>query len=146
LQCHLSDYFDYLDSIGPPGWDGRIRFGPNGILCSGKSAMPGAKVFLAVTALVFSMMVSVESSASSPALIQAIRPCHSGGVYIQVDSSAFCGTNTFYIDPLSSGYKEMHAGLLAAMMAKKQVLLEALTSTGCNGWGTQLQAFYIYAG
>lgn len=86
-----------------------------------------------------------EPTATTSALIGSVRPYVSGGVYLEMQSAVLCGTTVFYIDPTFPGYKEMYSAAMTAMISGKKVILEAYTQTGCTGWGTKLQSFYVLA-
>lgn len=66
-----------------------------------------------------------------------------GVIYVRVDSSTFCGTDTFVINLGWNGGKEAYAAALSAVVSGKSVQLEVPTNVGCTGWGQNLQSVYI---
>ena len=82
---------------------------------------------------------------SSDVSVVEVRPYLSGEIFVRVNSSTFCGTTVFMIPGTAVAKKEMYAAVLSALLTSKKIRLEALTSTGCNGWGTQLQSIYLQA-
>jgi hypothetical protein len=74
-----------------------------------------------------------------------VRPYINGDIYFSVNSSTFCNTNTFAIAFDAPARKEMHSVVLSALLNSKKIRVEALTATGCNGWGTKVQSIYLQA-
>jgi hypothetical protein len=76
-------------------------------------------------------------------LINYARPYSTGDIYIEVNSKALCGTNTFLIAREATAAKEMYQAVLTAITTSKKVRLEILNSAKCTGWGTKLQSIYL---
>lgn len=89
----------------------------------------------------FSAVATPESTV--PANIIQLRPYVNGNVYIHLDSNVLCETSVFMIDGSNAGKEVMYSAALAAFMGNKKIRVEALTSTGCAGWGTKLQSLYL---
>ena len=100
---------------------------------------------LMVFILVVLPVVAHATPEGSAVNIIEVRPYISGVIFVTVDSTDFCETSVFKIGHDVAGKEEMYSALLSALMASKKVRLEALTSTGCNGWGTELQSIYLQA-
>ena len=74
----------------------------------------------------------------------ALRPYgNNTHVYVHVATSALCSTSVFIIDTGVPNGKEMYAAALTALASGKKVQLEVSNATGCAGWGTRLQSFWI---
>ena len=101
------------------------------ILCSAMVALP--------------LFAIASPESTSPAYVIMVRPYNSGSIYIQLDSNVLCDTSVFMIDGNNAGKDIMYSAALSALVAKKKVRVEALTSTGCTGWGTRLQSLYLLA-
>ena len=88
---------------------------------------------------------TVQAEPTSTAVsISLIRTYSSGDIYITV-SPTFCNTDTFHLVASDAGLKQMLAVVLSAQSNGQTVFLEAKNSTGCNGWGTELQSIYLAA-
>ncbi|MCU7843181.1 MAG: hypothetical protein KZQ93_05010 [Candidatus Thiodiazotropha sp. (ex Monitilora ramsayi)] len=97
-------------------------------------------------ALIFPPAIAFATPKSDVAVyVTQVRPYLDGSVFVHVDSTAFCDTAVFKISHDVVGRKEMYSAVLSALMASKKVILEAFTTTGCNGWGTELQSIYLQA-
>ena len=78
--------------------------------------------------------------------ITQLRPyMGSGQVFVHVDSSQLCGTTVFKIVLSDPAAKEAYAAALTAVATGKKVALEVSNTTGCAGWGTQLQSIWLDA-
>lgn len=98
-------------------------------------------IFCIVVTIPFTVVAAPESTTS--ANIIQLRPYVSGGVYIHLDSNILCDTSVFLIDGSNAGKEVLYSAALAAFMGNKKIRVEALTSTGCVGWGTALQSLYL---
>jgi hypothetical protein len=85
-------------------------------------------------ALIFHSTILFATPKSDLAVnVTQVRPYIDGTIFVHVDTTAFCETAVFKIGSDAAGKKEMYSAVLSALMASKKVVLEALTSTGCNG-------------
>lgn len=80
---------------------------------------------------------------SSPLFISYVRTYSTGDIFIGVTTNDFCSTSVFVISANLPAKKEMLASVLIAQSMNRSILFEANSSTGCNGWGTQLQSLWL---
>lgn len=110
-----------------------------------KSALGKIATYLLASGALFAVgPVGAEPVSSKAVGVVMVRPYLGGVVYLQVSDNTFCGTDTFTIDTTQQNGKETYAAVLVAVTTGKKLGLEALNSTGCNGWGTRLQSVFLY--
>lgn len=108
--------------------------------------MNNRKYFSIFIATLLSSAVIAEPTTSA-VKITRLRPYNmpsSGVVYLEVNQTSLCNSNTYVIDLSWVGAKEVYAAALAAMMAGKQVHVE-IDSAGCAtpGWTTKIQSLHV---
>lgn len=107
--------------------------------------MKTLSLFMVLVMLVMSFTAMAEPSSTESAGIRSLRPYIDGSVFIELDAVILCNTTVFMIDGTQVEKDIMYASVLSAFMGNKQIRVEALTATGCTGWGTQLQSIYMDA-
>lgn len=111
------------------------------------------KVIILLLSLTQITSVAHAEPTSGPVSITQIRPFQGGLasdlsksrglIYIEIDSSSFCNTNTFSIDLKYAGSQEMYSAAMAAMMAGKKVKLDLKQDQkGCH-WGKEIRSIYV---
>jgi hypothetical protein len=103
------------------------------------------KSIFAVPLLVLAGIVRAEPT-GEPVTITVLRAYTSASdpvAFLEVSSSALCGTSAFAISLNIPGGKEMYAAALTAFVTKQKVRLEIANATGCQGWGTRLQSIFL---
>ncbi len=110
--------------------------------------MNGSLKYIYLSIVVLATMIVPTPSSATPvstasAKIIMLRPYLNGSVYVHLDANILCGTSVFVIAADNDGKDVMYSAVLAAFMAGKRIQVEALTTTGCNGWGTSLQSLYV---
>ena len=108
------------------------------------------KLVLQLTLILIALMgpnLCMAEPTSGPLHVYSLRPYANsasgtgGAVYVRVDSTTFCGTDTFKIDLTWGGAREMYAAVLSALATGKPVQIEI--PSACTGWGQTVQSIYI---
>jgi len=102
-----------------------------------------------IASLAFSTAVRAEPT-MAPHSIVYIRPylnsgnANSGMVYVQIDTTDLCATNTYAIDLTWGGSKQLVATLMLALVENKKVQIE-IDNAGCAtpSWNTRVQSVYL---
>jgi len=94
-------------------------------------------------ALMLGMLSTLLSTAAwsvpegDPTMITYIRTVDES-TYVEVESGALCGTNTFWLEGSYPGAKKILSNLMMALAAGKRVKIEVRTDKGCEGWGSKI--------
>jgi len=102
-----------------------------------------------ISSLAFSTAVHAEPTMAPHAIVY-IRPylnsgnANSGMVYVQIDTTDLCATNTYAIDLTWGGSKQLVATLMLALAQNKKVQIE-IDNAGCAtpSWNTRIQSIYL---
>lgn len=96
-----------------------------------------------VSIMVISAASAIAEPTSGNLYVSYLRTYADGTVFVTVNTSSFCSTNTFTVLPSAPAKNQFLATLLTAQSLEKPVLLEVSNATGCNGWGTAIQSIFL---
>lgn len=122
-----------------------IKMERTGLGCAWRPLGIALAIFLACTSVFYVSEVSAEPTGVAMKILY-IRPYADGAggrVYIRVDQSTLCNTDSFMLDLSLSGSKEVYAAALSAFLNGRSVEIEVSNASGCQGWGTAIQSIYI---
>ena len=106
------------------------------------------KHLLLVVMLVAISLLAVQTAFAEPTgdlvYLKVVRPyMQTNNIYVVVDSSALCGTDTFIIDRTAPGGEETYIAAITAISNQMRVQLEVSNVTVCTGIFPSLQSIYV---